>query len=145
MSALPSSGMYLARPTQDCHLEGETASFHKFFEGWLVEQNQHLKELVASETTQLTDEQLQALIDEVVEHYEYYYMAKSRWTKHDVLAMLSPTWRSTLEDAFLWIGGWRPSKAFHLLYSKSGLQFEARLHELIQGLKTFDLGDLSAS
>lgn len=33
--------------------------------------------------------------------------------------------------------------AFHLLYSKSGLQLEAKLPELIHGLHTGDLGDLS--
>lgn len=33
--------------------------------------------------------------------------------------------------------------AFHLLYSKSGLQLEARLSELLSGLRTGDLGDLS--
>lgn len=35
--------------------------------------------------------------------------------------------------------------AFHLLYSKSGHQLEAQLHELICGLGTGDLGDLSGS
>ncbi|KAG5029037.1 hypothetical protein JHK87_012551 [Glycine soja] len=47
--------------------------------------------------------------------------------------------------AFLWIGGRRPSMAFHLLYSKFGLQFEAIFDELIRGLRTHDLGDISAS
>nr|KYP38401.1 Transcription factor TGA5 [Cajanus cajan] len=125
--------------------EGEGESFHKFFECWIFEQNQHLKELLTAESTQLTDEQLEAVNDRVMEHYECYYKAKSRSAKQDVLSMLSPTWTSSLEEAFLWIGGWRPSMAFHLLYSKSGLQFEARLGELIQGLRTHDLGDLSAS
>ncbi|CAN0891104.1 Protein DOG1-like 3 [Linum grandiflorum] len=59
--------------------------------------------------------------------------------------MLSPSWRSSLEDAFLWIGGWRPSMAFHLLYSKSGLQLETKLHDLIRGLTTADLSDISAA
>ncbi|KAJ8542354.1 hypothetical protein K7X08_017220 [Anisodus acutangulus] len=35
--------------------------------------------------------------------------------------------------------------AFHLLYSKSGIQLEANLHELIRGFSTGDLGDLSGS
>ncbi|KAL2962545.1 hypothetical protein AAZX31_17G149100 [Glycine max] len=35
--------------------------------------------------------------------------------------------------------------AFHLLYSKFSLQFEARLDELIRGRRTHDLGDISAS
>ncbi|KAL9234995.1 hypothetical protein vseg_009801 [Gypsophila vaccaria] len=59
--------------------------------------------------------------------------------------MMSPAWRSHLEDAFLWIGGWRPSMAFHLLYSASGLQLEAGLSELLSGLNTGDLADLSPS
>ncbi|KHN01678.1 hypothetical protein glysoja_012989 [Glycine soja] len=52
-------------------------SFQEFFECWMFEQNQHLKELVAAEsTTHLTDEKLQALNGKVVEHYEQYYNAK---------------------------------------------------------------------
>ncbi|KAK7318405.1 hypothetical protein RJT34_03105 [Clitoria ternatea] len=126
------------------NLGGET--FHKFFDCWMEEQSKHLKDLTAAESTHHTDVLvLQALIDQVMDHYEHYYKAKSRFAKQDVLAMLSPTWRSSLEEAFLWIGGWRPSVAFHLLYSKSGLQFEARLDELIRGQRTHDLGDLSAS
>lgn len=145
----PSSAMYLSQTTENSNFDGE--SFHKFFDCWLSEQNQHLNELVEAEhqSTHLTCERVQALIDKVVEHYEYYYKAKSKWAKQDVLAMLSPSWRSSLEEAFLWIGGWRPSMAFHLLYSKSSLQFESRLNELmIQGLRTMEsvnLGDLSAS
>ncbi|RDX85538.1 Protein DOG1-like 3, partial [Mucuna pruriens] len=131
--------------TETDNCGGESERFHKFFECWISKQNQHLKDLLAAESTHLTDEQVQALNDRVVEHYESYYKAKSRSAKQDVLAMLSPTWMSSLEEAFLWIGGWRPSMAFHLLYSKSGLQFEAKLSELIQGLRTHDLGDLSAS
>ncbi|KAL5188610.1 Protein DOG1-like 3 [Glycine soja] len=132
--------------TEKDNLSGESESFHKFFECWISEQKQHLKDLLAAASTQLiSDEELHALNDKVVEHYEYYYKAKSRCAKQDVLAMLSPTWMSSLEEAFLWIGGWRPSMAFHLIYSKSGLQFEARLDEVLQGLRTHDLGDLSAS
>ncbi|XP_017628953.2 protein DELAY OF GERMINATION 1-like [Gossypium arboreum] len=60
--------------------------------------------------------------------------------------MLSPSsWTSTFEAAFLWIGGWRPTMAFHLLYSKSGIQLENQLYHLIHGLGKGDLGDLSPS
>lgn len=145
----------------------ERETFQKFFECWLVEQNQHLEELVSASkeneqqpqeqgrtvvTDQEEEEEEAVGLDErilrqktarVIEHYEQYYRAKSRWAKNDVLSMFNPSWRSSLEEAFLWIGGWRPTMAFHLLYSKSGLQLEARLDELIQGLTTGDLGDLS--
>ncbi|KAL7230914.1 hypothetical protein ACSBR2_009236 [Camellia fascicularis] len=140
------------RPIRNSNPEHET--FHKFFKCWLIEQDRHLYNLVStsknqhnndrtrSSTSTTTTESTQELIDQVLQHYEHYYRAKSRWAKDNVLSMLTPSWRSTLKDAFLWIRGWRPSMAFHLLYSKSGLQLEARLDELIHGLSTGDLGDL---
>ncbi|XP_004503896.2 protein DOG1-like 4 [Cicer arietinum] len=131
--------------TDDINFDGE--SFHNFFECWLVEQNQHLNELVAAKSSQpqLAIDRMHTLIDKVVEHYQFYYKEKSRYAKKDVLSMFSPSWISSLEEAFLWIGGWRPSMAFHLVYSKCSMQFQARLNDLIQGLKTCDLGDLSSS
>lgn len=130
-------------------------SFHTFFERWRSEQHQHLHHLVlASEHNQSSnknnsnaededDPVLGALVERVLKHYETYYEVKSRWAEQNVLATLSPPWTSLLEDAFLWIGGWRPSMAFHLLYAKSGLQLEAQLAELMQGLSTGNLADLS--
>ncbi|XP_059311246.1 protein DOG1-like 3 [Lycium ferocissimum] len=126
-------------------------TFDKFFESWLAEQNQELKDLVsasrdvnkAGNKKPLEERVLVPLIERVIHHYEEYYVEKSKYSEEDVLGMLNPSWRSNLEGAFLWIGGWRPSMAFHLLYSKSGLQLEARLSELIRGIRTGDLGDLS--
>ncbi|KAJ7957071.1 Transcription factor TGA5 [Quillaja saponaria] len=144
----------------------ERESFQQFFESWLVQQNRDLQDLIfastnhkntntnhsKTEATPIADGQVsqmangkvsKQLINQVIEHYEHYYKTKSRCVKQDVLAMLSPTWTTSLEDAFLWIGGWRPSMAFHLLYSKSGLEFEVRFNEIIHGLHSFDLADLS--
>ncbi|CAL1386157.1 unnamed protein product [Linum trigynum] len=106
-----------------------TSSFNDFFEQWLTEQEHHLESLVAAANGQAGDEFLRDLNGRVLEHYEEYYRAKSEWAHQDVLAVLSPSWRTSLEEAFLWIGGWRPSTAFHILYSKSGLQFETRISE----------------
>ncbi|CAN1142728.1 Protein DOG1-like 3 [Linum perenne] len=58
--------------------------------------------------------------------------------------MLSPSWTSSLEDAFLWIGGWRPYMAYHLLCSKSGLQFSYS-SQTIQGLTSTDFAGLSTA
>ncbi|GAU25405.1 hypothetical protein TSUD_70570 [Trifolium subterraneum] len=140
MSLLPNSS------TDGINFDG-TENFQKFYECWMVEQNQYLNELVAAKSAQiqLTNDRMHALVDKVIEHYEHYYKAKSIYAKKDVLSIFSPPWLSSLEVAFLWIGGWRPSMAFHLLYSKCSMQFQARLNDLIQGQKTCDLGDLSAS
>nr|BAA05470.1 tumor-related protein [Nicotiana glauca x Nicotiana langsdorffii] len=131
-------------------VEKNDKTFHEFFETWLAEQKQELKELVSASrdvskgNNNVVEERvLVPLIKRVIQHYEGYYEEKSKYTEEDVFGMLNPTWRSNLEGAFLWIGGWRPSMAFHLLYSKSGLQFEARLPQLIRGITTGDLGYLS--
>ncbi|KAL8131635.1 protein DOG1-like 3 [Apium graveolens] len=139
-------------------------NFHEFFDNWLDEQNQYLRQLVAAaEAYENRRRQLQnfnrihagnghrdngesilsQIVERVVRHYDKYYEAKSRCENQDVLAMLSPSWRSKLEDAFLWIGGWRPSMSFMLLYSKLGLQVEAGLAELMRSVPTGDLADLS--
>ncbi|XP_004288481.1 PREDICTED: TGACG-sequence-specific DNA-binding protein TGA-2.1-like [Fragaria vesca subsp. vesca] len=129
----------------------ENDGFQAFFKCWIAEQNQHLDDLVvASKAADYNGDHdqvlLSSLVERVLKHYEQYYNAKFQWAKQEVLSMLSPPWRSSLEDAFLWIGGWRPSMAFHLLYSKSGLHPEDCSAELMRGLRfsnTGDLGDLS--
>ncbi|KAL6519975.1 hypothetical protein OROHE_017118 [Orobanche hederae] len=136
----------------------EPEYFHNFFESWIVEQNQHLQELVHvskeheeqqrheglnRRTRTPNDAIMRTLVERVVQHYESYYEEKSSWVKYHALSMFNPSWLSTLEDAFLWIGGWRPTMAFHLLYTKLGLQLEARLDEIIRGLMKCDLAELS--
>ncbi|CAI9777546.1 unnamed protein product [Fraxinus pennsylvanica] len=120
-SVLPNSVTYMAKVLRNGAEERE--NFHKFFECWLVEQSQYLEELVSASkerdqlenngrtiTKEEFDESvLRPLIHRVVQHYEHYYKAKARWAKHNVLTMFNPSWTTSLEDAFLWIGGWRPS------------------------------------
>lgn len=139
-------------------------NFREFFDHWLDEQNQYLRQLVTvAEAYENRRRQVQnirrihagnghrdneekilsQIVERVVQHYDKYYEAKSRSEHEDVLAMLSPSWLSKLEDAFLWIGGWRPSMAFMLLYSKLGLQVEAGLEELMRSVPTGDLADIS--
>ncbi|GAB4855733.1 hypothetical protein Ancab_024376 [Ancistrocladus abbreviatus] len=147
MPLLSNSAQHIASASSSDVPGPESETFKKFFECWLVEQEQDLRELISAssncaDSTQ-SESTLRPLIGRVISHYEQYYQAKARWAKHDALAMMTPEWRSSLEDTFPWIGGWRPTMAFHLLFSKSGLQLEARLDELIRGLSTGDLGDLS--
>ncbi|KAL7159926.1 hypothetical protein ABFS83_01G060700 [Erythranthe nasuta] len=128
---------------------GEHVSFHMFFDFWMLEQNYQLQELVSATKEWGGNSVLvRDVVEQVVHHYEHYYKTKSMWAKQDILSMFSPTWTSSLEKAFIWVGGWRPTTAFHLLYSKCSLQLEAAFedyHHLPSGLNTGDLGDLSHS
>uniref|UniRef100_A0A803KNE0 DOG1 domain-containing protein n=2 Tax=Chenopodium quinoa TaxID=63459 RepID=A0A803KNE0_CHEQI len=138
-----------------CSLDPEPGleSFGRYFERWLSDQARDLDELKAAsrahtEATQPRAEltrSLRELVGRVMCHYENYYRVKYESVKHDVLGMMTPSWRSHLEESFLWIGGWRPSSAFHLLYSVAGLHFETWLGDLLRGLHTTNLGDLTPS
>ncbi|WCJ37724.1 hypothetical protein M5689_018832 [Euphorbia peplus] len=123
--------------------ENEESSFHKFYERFLHRQKQLCHDLISASKTHQNDVDLQRHVNRVIEHYEQYYHSKSLSAKHHVLPMFSPSWTTSLESAFLWIAGWRPSIAFHLLYSQAGLQLEAQFHDIISGLRNGDLGDLS--
>ncbi|KAH7677868.1 Transcription factor TGA like domain-containing protein [Dioscorea alata] len=126
--------------------------FSKFFECWLAEQDRDLQALreAAAEpapgseaAAEIEELRLRQLIMRVMEHYEYYYKAKGQSAKRDVVAMFSPKWTSSTENLFIWVGGWRPSSAVHILYSKSGIQFELKMNEVISGMETRDLAGLS--
>ncbi|XP_023761360.1 protein DOG1-like 3 [Lactuca sativa] len=127
--------------------------FHKFFDCWLRELNTNLEQLVSAANLHHDDNHHHieddsgsfSLIDKTIGHYVEYYKAKSNGAKEDVLSMFMAPWLTTLEDSFLWIGGWRPTTAVHLLYSKSGIQLEARLAELVPELNCMDLGDLNSN
>ncbi|KNA14763.1 hypothetical protein SOVF_104720 [Spinacia oleracea] len=134
-----------------------TQDFGGFFKTWLLEQERGMEELRSAAKAHTDQSQngstliLSGLVARVLRGYENYYQVKSESVEQNVFQMLTPTWRSILEHAFLWIGGWRPTTAFHLLYTVVGLQVEAGLTELLtEGLTTImptccDLGDLSAS
>ncbi|KAH6785770.1 hypothetical protein C2S53_014626 [Perilla frutescens var. hirtella] len=125
-------------------------NFEEFYREWRDEQKQQLDNLVFasnnSQPPQTDSSSLSVLVAGVVAHYERYYKTKSKCAKADVLLLLSPPWTTSLEDAFIWVGGWRPTTAFHLLYSKSGLQFVAKFEAVESGAAAspIDLGDLSS-
>uniref|UniRef100_A0A0D9UX16 DOG1 domain-containing protein n=1 Tax=Leersia perrieri TaxID=77586 RepID=A0A0D9UX16_9ORYZ len=146
----------MAPPPPSPHINGNNLpapsgeTFAKFFECWISEQSRDLAALrsaAAASNPPPPEPDLRRLVDRVLGHYEYYYRTKSAAASHDVLRMFSPSWTSTTENLYLWCGGWRPTAAIHLLYSKSGAQLEAHLPLFLAGGglgSDSDLGDLSA-
>jgi len=122
-----------------------TEPFSEFFESWIAEQSRDLAELraAASADPATPEPDLRRLVGRVLAHYENYYRTKAAAAADDVLRMFSPSWTSTTENLYLWCGGWRPTAALHLLYSKSGMQLEHQLPNFLNGgsLKG-DIGDL---
>ncbi|KAG0536464.1 hypothetical protein BDA96_03G065900 [Sorghum bicolor] len=124
-------------------------SFSKFFESWIGEQSRDLEELRAAASAEpaAPEADLRRLVDQVMGHYAQYYSTKAAAAAGDVSMMFTPSWTSTTENLYLWCGGWRPTAAIQLLYTKSGMQLEHRLPVFLDGggLNKDDLSDLSVA
>ncbi|KAK9996924.1 hypothetical protein SO802_021610 [Lithocarpus litseifolius] len=81
MSLHPDGGNYVASDQRNSTPELE--SFQRFFELWLVQQNNYLEGLISASkqhnksidtnTTIADKPPLQLLINQVIQHYEYFY------------------------------------------------------------------------
>ncbi|KAI3457366.1 hypothetical protein Pfo_014029 [Paulownia fortunei] len=121
-------------------------SFQRFYDTWFEQLRQLVQQLSQAPTPPTTDEhhqQLRQLVQKAMSHYAEYYRAKSVAAKHDVLAFFSAPWTTALERSLHWIGGWRPTTAFHLVYTESSILFESHVVDILRGFHTGDLGDLS--
>ncbi|KAK9126691.1 hypothetical protein Scep_015537 [Stephania cephalantha] len=118
-----------------------SSSFPAFFEGWLVRQEHYLDELLsaqdsfADEDGESQQEEVRGLISRVLSHYQQYYQAKALAARNDVFHVFSPSWFSTLERSFLWIGGFKPGLVFRLLGSAVGGDMGSEQLMLIERLK----------
>ncbi|GAA0150550.1 hypothetical protein LIER_09473 [Lithospermum erythrorhizon] len=116
-------------------------NFHNFYQKW----NEQLHKLIHQlcESTPSKDEELNHLVNKVMDHYVEYYRVKANAAKNDVLAVFAATWCTTLERSLHWIAGWRPTTAFHLVYTEASLRFETQIVDILRGHRSGDLGDLS--
>ncbi|KAL4555153.1 hypothetical protein LXL04_037764 [Taraxacum kok-saghyz] len=120
--------------------------FHRFFGTWyeqLHHQIHHLTKATRPPTTDDDDHQLTQLVNKTMFHFVEYYRVKSLAANQDVLSIFSARWSTTLERSLHWIAGWRPTTAFHLIYTESSILFESRILDILHGIRTGDLGDLS--
>ncbi|OIV97829.1 hypothetical protein TanjilG_12586 [Lupinus angustifolius] len=91
--------------------------FQHFFEGWLLQMQNLLDQLLnvlATPDSVTKTEHQNHLIKKVLSHYEQYIEAKAKVAEADVLLMLSPTWLSAYEKSLLWIGDYKPSLILRL-------------------------------
>ncbi|KAD3066758.1 hypothetical protein E3N88_34638 [Mikania micrantha] len=88
-------------------------------------------------------QQLTQLVNKLMFQFSEYYRVKSVAANQDVLSVFCARWSTTLERSLYWIAGWRPTTAFHLIYTESSIRFESRMTDILHGIRTGDLGDLS--
>lgn len=117
-------------------LEAATQRFHLWFRGL-----RSLRRDLSSARWSDDPAQLEALVGRFVAHLESYCAARAEL---DPVWTLSAPWASPAErGAAYWLAGWRPTTLVHLLYTESGRRFEAQLPDLLLGVRSGNLGDLS--
>lgn len=125
-----------------------SSSFSSFYNTWFEQLNQLVQQLSAAPRPPTTHDQhqdLEKLVAKTLTHYTEYYKVKSAEAQRDVFNVFAAPWASSLERSLHWIAGWRPTTVFHLVYTESSTLFESHIVDILRGLRTGDLGDLSPS
>nr|GEW63908.1 putative transcription factor TGA like domain-containing protein [Tanacetum cinerariifolium] len=116
------------------------------YQNWVAQQRLDLEELLQALTKYPTDiDYLQLMTKKVITHFENYNEARAQLAKHDGPSFIAPTWGSTFENSFLWIGGSRPSLTIRLVYTLCGSQLNAHFAEFLEGVRHGNLGEISGA
>ncbi|KAK7332055.1 hypothetical protein VNO80_28802 [Phaseolus coccineus] len=95
--------------------------FSQFYETWTGKLEDILQQLlqVSNQKTEVvkTEQELQALVSTVTSHLKEYYTSKWAVAHENVLIFFSPPWLNPLENAQLWMTGWKPSTVFRQVES----------------------------
>ncbi|KAK4440059.1 protein DOG1-like 4 [Sesamum alatum] len=96
--------------------------FSDFYRKWMgqLEDLLQLLLMVSREHPELACEDM---VNKLTTHHKQYYTFKWAAAHEDVLAFFTPVWLSRLENAHLWVTGWKPSVAFHLVESLRNARF----------------------
>ncbi|XP_024960731.1 protein DOG1-like 3 [Cynara cardunculus var. scolymus] len=120
--------------------------FQCCYHNWVAQQRLDLDELLQTLTHYWTDpDYLKLITNKIINHFENYSHARAELAKHDSPSFLAPTWGSTFENSFLWIGGCRPSLIIRIVYALCGSQLNAHFEEFLEGIRHGNLGEISSS
>ncbi|XP_009764515.1 protein DOG1-like 4 [Nicotiana tabacum] len=99
-------------------------NFSNYFENWMSQLEEFLRLLlmVPKETSYVKDHE--SLVNKMTTHHKDYYTVKWAAAHEDILSFFNPVWLSPLENAYLWVTGWKPSMAFRLVGANSELSDE---------------------
>ncbi|KAI3800813.1 hypothetical protein L1987_28910 [Smallanthus sonchifolius] len=83
--------------------------FSDFYEKWVCQLEENLTFLVQDHSD------YQNLIAKITTHHKNYYRVKWAAAHEDVCAFYNPVWLTPLENAYLWVTGWKPSAVFRFV------------------------------
>lgn len=110
-------GIFISSTGDQSHSVGGNGAlaFDLEYARWLEEHNRLVNELRAAVNAHASDNELRAIVDGVMVHYDEIFRLKVNAAKADVFHMLSGMWKTPAERCFLWLGGFRSSELLKLL------------------------------
>uniref|UniRef100_A0A7C9F0Q8 DOG1 domain-containing protein n=1 Tax=Opuntia streptacantha TaxID=393608 RepID=A0A7C9F0Q8_OPUST len=97
------------------NLSAGVAAFEMEYGLWVDEQNRRNVELRNALQANVSNVELQILVEGGLNHYYQLFRIKADAARTDVFYLMSGMWRSSVERFFLWIGGFRPSELLNIL------------------------------
>lgn len=110
-------GIFISNSGDQAHSMGGNGAlaFDIEYTRWLDEQNRQINELRAAVNAHASENDLRAIVDSTIAHYDEIFRLKGIAAKADVFHMLSGMWKTPAERCFLWLGGFRSSELLKLL------------------------------
>ncbi|KAK6157317.1 hypothetical protein DH2020_011565 [Rehmannia glutinosa] len=116
--------------------------FNCCFQNWILQQRQDLEELLNALSTD-SQNRYEELKEKGIRHFEEYSERRALMAPHDAASFMTPPWCSSFENAFLWVGGCRPSLSVRLVYAVGGSELEAQIDEFLGGVRKGNLAEIS--
>ncbi|XP_042390939.1 transcription factor TGA2.3-like [Zingiber officinale] len=113
-------GIFISSSGDQGHATGGNGAlaFDVEYARWLEEHNRQINELRAAVNAHASENDLRAMVDGVMTHYEDIFRVKGIAAKTDVFHILSGMWKTPAERCFLWLGGFRSSELLKILASQ---------------------------
>ena len=83
----------------------------------MEEQNRQICELRTALNAHISDLELRILVESGMSLYFELFRMKSTAAKADVLYVMSGMWKTSAEQFFSWIGGFRPSELLKVMHN----------------------------
>ncbi|KAF9590819.1 hypothetical protein IFM89_038541 [Coptis chinensis] len=91
--------------------------FSEYYERWISLQEANIYQLLSVSRDSENEQEHKSLVSKVLNLHKEYYTMKWAGAHNDVLGFFSPTWLTPLENAHIWITGWKPSIVYKLINS----------------------------
>ncbi|KAI3920259.1 hypothetical protein MKW92_038850 [Papaver armeniacum] len=119
--------------------------FLECYQNWMIERQQLLEELLQVHNQNPNEEEeLCCIIEKLIKHFQEYTNRRAQLSIDEASPFFAPTWCTSFENSFLWLGGCRPSLMIQLVYSLCSYQLESQLIEYLDGVRRGNIGELSA-